>query len=95
MTGRQFITIVLSCLAILLVPFIAMQFTDEVNWSLMDFVVAFLLFFTGSVTIQIIRNKLGRKGYRSFVFIFVVVILLALVWVELAVGIFGSPVAGS
>ena len=43
MVAKKFIIIPLIVSLILLVPFIAMQFTDEINWKPFDFVVAGLL----------------------------------------------------
>lgn len=71
-----------------------MQFSSEVKWTFTDFVVAaFLLAVTGLFCELLIR--LVSKKYLRYGLIFLVVVLLALVWGELAVGIFGSPFAGS
>jgi predicted membrane channel-forming protein YqfA (hemolysin III family) len=45
-------------LSILLIPFVAMQFTTEVNWSIFDFLVAgILLFVAGIAFYLIIKNN--------------------------------------
>ena len=87
--------IILSAIAfLLLIPLIAMQFTDEVNWTLFDFVVAGgLLFFTGLILDLVFRKT---KNVRNRVIISVVLLIVfLLVWVELAVGIFGTPFSGT
>lgn len=79
---------------LLLLPLIAMQFTNEVNWSLFDFIVAgVLLFGTGSL-IEFSLRKIKTKKQRIWV-IAGILLVLFLVWVELAVGIFGTPFAGN
>ena len=76
---------------LLLLPLIAMQFTNEVNWSPFDFIVgAVLLFGTGALIELVLRQT---KKYR-FVLVITVLLVFFMIWVELAVGIFGTPFAG-
>ncbi len=72
----------------------AMQFTKEVNWTISDFLVMGILLFTTVFTIDFVLKKLKTLKSR-LILIVGIVVLLALVWAELAVGIFGSPLAGS
>ncbi len=75
--------------AILVAPLVAMQFTDEVNWGLLDFIVmGFLLFGTG-LTYVLISRISERIAYRTAVGVAVVAGFL-LIWMNLAVGIIGS-----
>lgn len=86
--------ILLSTGLLLLIPLIAMQFTNEVNWSLMDFVVmGILLLSVGFIGNYIWENTL--KGSSRIVFIIITIIIFFLIWAELAVGIFGTPFAGN
>ena len=79
---------------LLLIPLIAMQFTDEVNWSISDFVImGFLLSGTGLLCELAIR-KVTKTKHRIILCAAVVGVFLV-VWGELAVGIFGTPFAGS
>lgn len=80
--------------SILMVPLIAMQFTNEVKWSGFDFLVAGILLFTTTFLVDLVLRKVKIPGKRFF-YIALLLILLFLIWAELAVGIFGSPVAGS
>lgn len=81
--------------AILLVPFIAMQFTGEVNWSAFDFVVAGVLL-GGSTGLAYVLSTMKMSSPRSRLAIgAVLAVALVLVWAELAVGLFGTPFAGS
>ena len=74
-----------SALAVLL-PLLAMQFTEAVQWSFADFIaMAALLFGAASVFVLVARRL--APGYRLAVA--VVCALGALyVWAELAVGVF-------
>jgi hypothetical protein len=92
--ARDLGRVLLGTGAILLVPLVAMRFTREVNWSPLDFVVAgFLLAGIGSLYILLTR-KLRTASQRRAIGGGLLLTLL-LVWAELAVGIFGSPIAGS
>ncbi len=74
---------------LLLLPLIAMQFTDEVNWSLGDFVLAGVLLF-GSLGIYELATRLtGNAAYRGGVGLAIAATVL-LVWVNGAVGIVGA-----
>ncbi|MCK0177931.1 hypothetical protein MWU50_01365 [Flavobacteriaceae bacterium S0862] len=79
---------------ILLIPLIAMQFTEEVNWELTDFIVAGVLLLGTGLVCEFVMRKVKKKENRIALCIVIITILL-LVWAELAVGIFGSPFAGS
>ncbi|MCA0447935.1 MAG: hypothetical protein LCH54_17080 [Bacteroidetes bacterium] len=79
---------------ILLANFIAMQFTSEVNWTLGDFVAAGILLLAAGLTLEFILRKVTRLSHRILL-VLAVLTVFALVWIELAVGIFGSPFAGS
>lgn len=81
-------------LIILSFPLIAMQLTNEVNWTISDFLVMGILLFSTVFTIDFVLKKVKTMKSR-LILIFAIVILLVLVWAELAVGIVGSPLAGS
>ncbi|WP_312760762.1 hypothetical protein [Epilithonimonas sp.] len=81
-------------LVILSFPLIAMQLTNEVNWTISDFLVMGILLFSTVFTIDFVLKKVKTMKSR-LILIFAIVILLVLVWAELAVGIVGSPLAGS
>ncbi len=92
--NKRLIGFVLTPLLLLLIPFIAMQFTREVHWSLFDFVVAaVLLSGTGSL-IELVMRKVKKTGHRIAICLGIVTALV-LIWAELAVGIFGTPLAGT
>lgn len=91
---RDVIRVAIATAAILLVPLVAMQFTDEVAWNGVDFAVAgILLAGTGCVYVVFTRNT-SQVRHRILIGLALTVALLV-VWMELAVGIFGTPFAGS
>lgn len=71
-----------------------MQFTDEVNWNLMDFVIAGILLFGTSLLIELAIRKVKISKYKIAISIFILTLFLAM-WAELAVGIFGTPLSGN
>lgn len=91
---KRLLGITISIAAILLIPLVAMQFTDEVNWKLNDFLVAGALLFGTGFLIELVIRKVSKKEVKH-VLLLAIVILLLLVWIEMAVGLFGTPIAGS
>ena len=86
---RQMIYVALGTASILLTPLIAMQFTDEVNWNLVDFLVMGVLLLGTGLTFVLISRSSDSIQYRIAVGVAVTAGLL-LVWMNLAVGIIGS-----
>ena len=91
MENKRLIIIVITLITLLLIPFIAMQFTDEVNFTLLDFVVAGVLLLSTGLIGELLIRKVNKKNYRIAILI---VLFIILIWVELAVGIFGTPFSG-
>jgi len=86
---RSVIDVALGTAFILLIPLVAMQFTDEVVWDLSDFAFAGILLFGAGLTYELIARKASNIVYRAAVGVAVVTALL-LVWVNGAVGIIGD-----
>lgn len=86
--------ILLFMLALLLIPLVAMQFTNEVKWELNDFIIAATLLLGSGLLAEIILRKVNSPKRRMGFLIGLIVVVL-LIWVELAVGIFGTPLAGN
>lgn len=92
---NQRYSIVLSIVALLLfVPFLAMQLTTEVNWSLFDFIIMGALLLGTGFMCEFVLRKVTTVKYRILLCLSILAVFL-LIWVELAVGVFGSPFAGS
>lgn len=79
---------------LLCIPLIAMQFTDQVNWSFFDFLIMGVLLFLTGMIINLIVIKVQHIRSR-ILYVAVIVVLFLLTWAELTVGIFGTPFAGS
>lgn len=72
---------------LLLVPLIAMQFTDEVSWGAGDFVIAGLLLFGAGMGMVIGLRQAKTAAARVAVAAGIAAVV-AVVWAELAVGLF-------
>jgi len=78
----------------LLIPFVAMQYSNEVKWSLNDFIImGVILLSFGIIINKIIYHFVAFN--KRVILISTLIILFFLLWAELAVGLFNSPFAGS
>jgi len=93
MKNNRIKIILVAVFIILLIPLIAMQFTDEVNWDLADFVVAGVLLLGTGLMGELVIRKVKNTNYRIIIWV-VLLLALLLIWAELAVGIFGTPFSG-
>jgi hypothetical protein len=91
---QQLLAVLGATACILLIPLLAMQFTDEVAWSPFDFAVAGVLL-GGFGLAWVLGARLLRHAQARLAFGLALGALLVLVWAELAVGVFGSRFAGS
>lgn len=92
--SKQFLRVLFGTAALLLLPFVAMQFTSEVNWTTSDFVIAAILLAATGLLFELARAKLRTRKSRLIAGA-VIALCFAFVWGELAVGLVGSPFAGS
>lgn len=86
---KAFIIPALATGFLLLIPLLAMQFSNEVAWTLSDFIIAGVLLFGTGLTYKLITRKSGGVIHRVAVG-FALFTGLFLIWVNLAVGIIGS-----
>ena len=91
--NKRLIVILLTITMLLLIPLIAMQFTNEVNWTLFDFVIAGVLLFGTGLIGELVIRKINKINYRIIILL-VLLLALLLIWAELAVGIFGTAFSG-
>jgi hypothetical protein len=78
--------IALATGVILLIPLIAMQFTNEVNWDVFDFAVMGCVLFGAGSLFVLVSRKVPRRYWAIIGILFAAALLY--VWAELAVGIF-------
>ena len=74
---------------LLLLPLVAMQFTDEVDWDETDFIVIGAMLAAACGTYELAVRMSRNAAYRAAVGIAVAAAFL-LIWINLAVGIIGS-----
>ncbi|MFP4064288.1 MAG: hypothetical protein ACLFS0_02140 [Bacteroidales bacterium] len=94
MKNKRLIAILLSALILLLIPFVAMQFTNEINWSIADFLIMGILLLVTGLLCELVLRRIKSLTNRIII-CGVILFALFFVWAELAVGIFGTPFAGS
>jgi hypothetical protein len=85
--NKRLFGIGLTVVLLLLIPLIAMQFTDEVKWTLLDFVVAAVLLLGVGLMCELVLRKVNKIGLRIALCVAILTALL-FIWLELAVGIF-------
>lgn len=93
--NKRLIGILATAAVLLSIPFFAMRLGAEgVDWKILDFMIAGVLLFGTGIAIEAALRMITDWKYRIAA---CAVILLGLfvVWAELAVGIIGTPLAGS
>lgn len=94
MKNKRVIIILTVVAIILLIPLVSMQFTNEVDWTISDFVIMGTLLLGTGLLCELILRKV--KSFEHRIIICGLIILgFFLIWIEMAVGIFGTPIAGS
>jgi hypothetical protein len=92
--GKRLSLILLAVPILLLIPLVGTLVSPEVQWDVTDFLVMGSLLLIAGLLLELIIRKVSNKPARV---LGIVLLLLAvlLIWAEMAVGIFGSPLAGS
>lgn len=93
MKNKRIKIIAIFSVVILLIPLIAMQFTDKVNWTPGDFVIAGALLLGTGLLCELALRKVKKISHRIRLCGAILIVFL-LVWAELAVGLFGTPFSG-
>ncbi len=94
MKNKRLFGILTAVVILLLIPFIAMQFTTEVNWKPGDFLAAAILLLGTGLICELVLRKVTNTSYRIAICAAILIVLI-FIWAELAVGIIGTPFAGS
>lgn len=92
--NKRVLGILLAVALLLMIPLIAMQFTNEMKWKLPDFLIMGTLLLGTGFLCEFVMRKVKKIQHRFYI-IEAVLLALFLIWAELAVGIFGTPFAGS
>ncbi len=74
---------------VLLLPLVAMQFTDDVKWDATDFAFAGALIVGTGVIFELAARRTNNNAYRGAVGVALAAALI-LIWINAAVGIIGS-----
>ncbi len=74
---------------ILLIPLVAMQFSEDVVWTLSDFVIIAVLLVGTGLFYELVTSKAVTMAYRAAAGIACFTAMF-LIWVNLAVGIIGN-----
>jgi hypothetical protein len=93
--NKRFLGIIIGICVLLTLPYVAMKLgTEGVDWKLFDFIAAAVMLFGAGIAIEIALRLITKWEYRIAACV-AILIGLTVVWAELAVGIFGTPLAGS
>ena len=79
--------VALGTAAILAIPLIMMQFSDEWQWDPFDFIVVGTLLFGRGTLYVLLAGMVQKREYRIALG-FLLAALCAFIWAEMAVGIF-------
>lgn len=85
--AKQAVKVATGTLLLLLVPLVAMQVTNEVSWGPGDFLAAAVLLFGAGMAYALAARRVSGLKHRTAVGL-AILLLLATIWAELAVGIF-------
>lgn len=92
--SNRYLFLLILAGVLLAIPYIAMQFSPEVAWTVSDFLIAGVFLFVLVSLAELILRKIQIKKYRYLLLVALLFTFL-LIWLELAVGIFNTPFAGS
>lgn len=79
---------------LLLIPLVSMQFTNEVDWTISDFIIMGTLLLGTGLLCELVMRKV-KTAENRIIICGTILLGLFLIWAELAVGIFGTAFAGS
>ena len=75
-------------------PLVAISLNDDINWTALDFAAAWFLLFTTGISYELLRLKVTNSKKR-LIFSFILFLVFVLIWLELAVGVVGTPFSGT
>lgn len=86
-SGRWRVLLWLTIACLLVLPWIAMQFTREVAWTASDFAIIAVLLISAGLAFELLISKV-RKPVLRLVIASMIITIVALIWADGAVGIF-------
>ena len=92
--NKRLFYFLLTIFILLLIPLVSMQFTPAVNWSVSDFIVMGILLLGTAFCLEVVLRTVSKKDIR-IALVALILVLFLLIWAELAVGVFGTPFAGT
>ena len=81
-------------LSLLIIPLLGILLTNAVEWGIFDFLLMGSLLLVLGIAINLTFLNIKYFNKRIAIIFFVILIFL-LIWVELAVGVFNTPFAGT
>ena len=87
--NKRLVGIVLAVALLLLINFIA-----KAPWSLFDYVAAGVLLLGAGLMFEFVMRMVKNTKYRITLFVALLAAFL-LIWIEISVGLFGTPFAGN
>jgi hypothetical protein len=92
--NKRLLGIVLAVALLLLAAVLGNRFIDGFDWKWFDFVIAGFLLLSTGLACEFVLRKVRKWEYR-LVLCGAILFALLVVWAELAVGLIGTPIAGS
>src|SRR6188508_503896 len=87
--SQSILWVALITALLLCIPLVAMLFTDEVNWSVVDFIIMGILIFSTGFA-YVLLTRLSPNIIHRFAVALAIGSTFLLIWVNLAVGLIGS-----
>lgn len=91
---KRFLGFLLVSILLLVITLIANYNSSSFNWTTSDFVIAGVILISLSIGIEVVLRSIKKKEHKPLI-IFLLFTVFILLFMELAVGIFGSPLAGN
>ncbi len=89
---RPTTAIVFGAVALVMLVLALMQVTGSMNWGPLDFALAAMLLGGAALAFELATRKLRHPYWLGAALVIAAIVLT--VWVEVAVGAFGTPIAG-
>ena len=85
--------ILIICSSLLTIPLFFTVISDEFNWSFFDFIIMGFMMMVVGISFELV-SRVIKNGKRKKLLYGLIILLFLLLWAELGVGIFNSPIAG-